>query len=95
MIRLIFQTPSPDNPKIPVTDIPREEVKYAINDFKKGISPGPDYAMTTEVLQTGSAFIVDELNIICKLVFKEKHAPTQWTSRHPTLHNIHRFHESV
>ena len=73
-------TPSPDNPKIPVTYITREEVKNAINDFKKGKSPGPDYAMTAEVLQTGGAFIVDEINTICQLVFKERHAPTQWTS---------------
>ena len=48
--------------------------------MKKGKSPGPDYAMTVEVLQTGGAFIVDELTNICQLVFKEKHAPTQWTS---------------
>ena len=36
--------------------------------------------MTAEVLQTGGAFIVDELTNICQLVFKERHAPTQWTS---------------
>ena len=59
-------TPSPDNPKIPVTYITREEVKNAINDFKKGKSPGPDYAMTAEVLQTGGAFIVDEIKTICQ-----------------------------
>ena len=46
----------------------------------KGKSSGPDYAMTAEVLQTGGAFIVDELTNICQLVFKERHAPTQWTS---------------
>ena len=36
--------------------------------------------MTAEVLQTAGAFIVDEINTICQLVFKERHAPTQWTS---------------
>ena len=36
--------------------------------------------LRAEVLQRRDAFIVDELNIICQLVFKEGHAPTQWTS---------------
>ena len=58
----------------------REEVKNAINVFKKGKSPEPDYVMTAKVFQTEGAFIVEELYIIYQLVIKERHAPTQWTS---------------
>ena len=36
--------------------------------------------MTAEVLKDGGRFIVDQLHNICQQVYKEKHAPSQWTS---------------
>lgn len=36
--------------------------------------------MTAEVLKDGGEFIVDQLHTICQLVYKERHAPSQWTS---------------
>jgi hypothetical protein len=48
--------------------------------MKRGKSPGPDYAITAEVFTDGGRFIVDQLHNICQQVYKEKHAPSQWTS---------------
>ena len=36
--------------------------------------------MTAEILQDGGEFIVDQLTIICQLVYNEEKAPSQWTS---------------
>ena len=69
-----------DDQNIPTYIIRREEVVRAINDLKRSKSPGPDYAMTAEVLKDGGEFIVDQLTIICQLVYKERKAPSQWTS---------------
>ena len=58
--------PAPvDNPNISTNTICREEVVRAIKDLKRGKSPGPDYAMTAEILKDGGKFIVDQLTIIC------------------------------
>ena len=69
-----------DDPSIPKNNIGREEVVQAIKDLKRGKSPGPDYAMTAEVLKDGGKFLVDQLTIICQLVYRNKKAPSQWTS---------------
>jgi hypothetical protein len=75
------QAPAPiDDPNIPTNIIRREEIVLAINDLKRGKSPGPDYAMTAEILKDGRDFIVDQLTIICQLVYKERKASSQWTS---------------
>ena len=66
--------------KIESTTITRIEVEIAITGLKRNKSPGPDYAMTAEVLKDGGEFVVDQLHHICKLVYDECHAPTQWTS---------------
>ncbi|CAM4664512.1 unnamed protein product [Leuciscus chuanchicus] len=51
--RVNFPEPSPD------TSTMREEVVRAIEQLKRNKTPGPDYAMTAEVLKDGSEFIVN------------------------------------
>ena len=36
--------------------------------------------MTAKVLINGGEFIVDQLKIICQLVYRKRKAPSQWTS---------------
>ncbi len=72
--------PSNDNRAIKTTKMTRGEVDQAIKDLKRNKSPGPDYAMTAEVLKDGGHFIVEQLHTICQLVFDQRRAPKQWTS---------------
>jgi exonuclease III len=72
--------PAPDNREISTAIISRAEVFQAIKSLRRGKAPGPDFAMTAEVLKDGGNLIVDQLHHICKLVFEECHAPPQWTS---------------
>ena len=72
--------PAPDLSEIKTSVISRAEVVEAIKSLKKGKAPGPDYAMTAEALKDGGNFIVDQVHVICRQVFKDCHAPTQWTS---------------
>ena len=65
---------------IPTCNITREEVKLAIKQLKRNKSPGPDYAMTSEVLKDGGDFIVDEVYRLCQLIYEHEQAPTQMTS---------------
>ena len=69
-----------DDENIPTYTFHREEVVPAISDLKRGKSPGPDFAMTAEVLKEGGDFIVDQLTIICQLVYQQQKTPFQWTS---------------
>ena len=72
--------PSPPLREIKTTNFTRTEIVQAIKDLKRNKAPGPDYAMTAEALKDGGNFIVDELLQICKLVYEECQAPSQWTS---------------
>jgi hypothetical protein len=72
--------PAPDIESIPTSPISRFEVLEAVKSFKNGKAPGPDFAMTAEVLKNGGRFIIDQLHLICKLVYQENRAPSQWTS---------------
>ncbi len=74
-----FPEPSPDI-AISTASPMREDVVRAIEQLKRNKSPGPDYAMTAEVLKDGGKFIVNELHKLCELVFKHCSAPKQWTS---------------
>ena len=69
-----------DNPDIRIDDITRAEVDKAIDNLQRNKAPGPDYAMTAEVLKDGGDFLVNELHNICMLVYKQLKAPTQWTT---------------
>ena len=69
-----------DLPDIETAEFTRDEIVMAIRQLKGNKAPGPDYAMTAEVLKNGGDFIVDELTNICRMVYKECHAPSQWTS---------------
>ena len=55
----------------------RLEVKIAIEKLKRNKAPGQDYAMTAEVLKDGGPFIIDQVHIICNLVYQSLHAPKQ------------------
>ena len=72
--------PSEDNSAIITTPITYDEVVRAIESLKRNKSPGPDYAMTAEVLKDGGEFIVQELHTICQLVYEHNYAPKQWTT---------------
>ena len=74
--------PAPTQPLCDISTLPisRIEVDAAIKSLKRGKAPGPDYAMTAEILKDGGDTIVRELSNICKLVYKNCHAPSQWTS---------------
>lgn len=72
--------PAPPLREIQTAPISFGEVSAAIKSLKRGKAPGPDYAMTTEVIKDGGDFIVRQLHIICQLVYEECHAPSQWTS---------------
>lgn len=74
--------PEPADPlnNIRSTHISREEVVDAINSLNRGKAPGPDYAITAEILKDGGDFITQQLHQICFLVYEEGYAPTQWTS---------------
>jgi len=73
-------SPAPDLRSIPTAAITRLEVVSAISSLKNGKAPGPDYAMTAEALKHGGDFIVDQLHYICRLVYNNNRAPSQWTS---------------
>ena len=45
-----------------------KDISLICND--KGMTPGPDYAMTAEVLKDGGKFIVAQLHVICQLVYE-------------------------
>ena len=57
------------------------EIDQAIKEFSGKKSPWPDYALTADVLKDGVQAIREILFLICNIVFKECHAPTQWASR--------------
>ncbi len=69
-----------DHCDISTKNISLAEVIRAIDSLKRNRAPGPDYAMTAEVLKDGGKFIRAQLHTICQLVYSECHAPTQWTS---------------
>jgi hypothetical protein len=79
---------SPSNHPVPestdldiqTSTITRSKVVLAISRLKGSKAPGPDYAMTAEVLKNGGEFIIDQLLKIFKMVYENCHAPTQWTS---------------
>jgi exonuclease III len=72
--------PSPPIKEIKTSNFTYVEITQAIKQLKRNKSPGPDYAMTAEVLKDGGEFLVHELLKICQLVYKECNAPSQWTS---------------
>lgn len=76
----VYPVPSPNCKDIKTAQFNRSEIEQAIEDLKRNKAPGPDYAMTAEVLKDGDDFIVDELLYICQMVYENCHAPTQWTS---------------
>ncbi len=53
-----FPEPSPDN-AISTASPTREDVVRANEQLKWNKSPGPDYAMTAEVLKDGGKFIIN------------------------------------
>jgi hypothetical protein len=67
-------------PDISTSLISLVEVSNAIRDIKRGKAPGPDYAMTAEVLKDGGKFFVRQLHTICQLVYDNQYVPSQWTS---------------
>ena len=56
------------------------EVEKAVKSLNRGKAPGPDYAMTAEVIKDGDKFIVKQLHSICQLVYEKCQAPSQWTT---------------
>jgi hypothetical protein len=72
--------PSPDNPEIDTNPISRAEVVAAVKSLNRNKSPGPDYAMTAEVLKDGGEFIINQLYIIIKLVYDNNFPPSYWTT---------------
>ena len=49
-----------DYENIPTFNFRREEIIRAISHLKRGKSPGPEYAITEEVLKHGGHFIFDQ-----------------------------------
>jgi hypothetical protein len=64
--------------KIKTNQIFRQEVVEAIKGLKSHRAPGPDHALTAEVIKEGGQFTIDELTRICKLAYTEKRAPDLW-----------------
>ena len=75
-----FPPPTAPLSSILTETITRDEVDKAIKSLKLGKAPGPDFAMTPEVLKKGGEFIVNQVHIICKTVYEQCKAPSQWTT---------------
>ena len=74
--------PKPSRPltSIKTTLFTKSEIDQAIKEFSRKKSPGPDYALTSDVLKDGGQSIREILLSICNIVYKECQAPSQWTS---------------
>jgi len=93
MGQLLLNTPEqqefqnqPNNCPIPTADVPGiklgkitiAEVDDTITTLNRNKTPGPDYAMTAEVLKDGGEFVVNQLHNVCQLVYENLTA--QWKS---------------
>ena len=71
--------PQPWRPlnSIKTSPLTKIEIDQAIKEFSRKKSPGPDYALTADVLKDGGKAIREILSSICNIVFKECHVLTQ------------------
>ena len=72
--------PMPDLPSIKTSAFTITEINEAIKRLKRNKAPGPDYAMTAEVIKDGGPFLVNSLLKLCQMVYENCQAPSQWTS---------------
>ena len=73
--------PEPSRALTPIKTTSFTKIKIdQAKQFSQKKSLGLDYALSADVTKDGGRTIIYILLFICNSVFKEYHAPTQWTS---------------